>query len=54
MDALNQARHRLAERLAERQPLAKLNALAALAENPTALIEYLGLDDGPPYPGAFR
>lgn len=54
MDALNQARRRLAERLAERQPFAKLNALAALADNPTALIEYLGLDDGPPYSGAFR
>lgn len=51
MDALRQARRRLAERIAERPPLARLNALAAIAKDPTALMEYLGLDDSPGHPG---
>jgi DNA-binding protein YbaB len=54
MDALQQARRRLAERTAERPPFARLNALASLAENPSALVEFLGIDDSPPFPGSFR
>lgn len=58
LDALQQARRRLAERTAERPPFARLNALASLAGDPSGLVEYLGLDDSPPhpgpYPGSFR
>jgi hypothetical protein len=54
MDALQAARRRLAERTAESPPFAKLAALASLAENPSALIEYLGLDDSPPSHGYGR
>lgn len=59
MDALGEARRRLAQRTAESAPFARLNALTALARDPSALIEHLGLDDSPPapgqpYPGSFR
>lgn len=59
MDALREARRRLAERTAERPPFARLTALASLAEDPVALAEYLGLDSFPttpgrPSPGSFH
>ena len=53
MDALQAARVRLAARTEESPPFAKLAALASLADNPSALIEYLGLDS-PPSPGSGR
>lgn len=54
MDALEQARRRLAERTAERPPFARLNALASLADDPAALAEYLGLGDSPHSSGSGR
>lgn len=59
LDALGEARRRLAQRTAESAPFARLNALSALSRDPVALIEYLGLDDSPPapeppLPGSFR
>ncbi|NLU73170.1 hypothetical protein HCC61_10840 [Streptomyces sp. HNM0575] len=53
-EALEQARRRLAERTEESPPFARLATLAALAENPSDLATYLGLDDSPPFPGSAR
>ncbi|OEV12493.1 DNA-binding protein YbaB [Streptomyces sp. Amel2xB2] len=52
-EALEQARRRLAERTEESPPFARLSALAALAENPSDLADYLGIENTPP-PGSPR
>ncbi|MFC7308146.1 hypothetical protein ACFQVC_28465 [Streptomyces monticola] len=48
MEALDQARRRLAEQTEESPPFARLATLATLAENPSDLAQYLGLQDAPP------
>ncbi|WP_314175802.1 YbaB/EbfC family nucleoid-associated protein [Streptomyces winkii] len=53
-EALEEARRRLAQRTEESPPFARLTTLAALAENPSDLVTYLGLNDSPPFPGPAR